>query len=157
MEIEQPQLRTVDGRQEIYDNILQDWRGVTQLDRIKPVVDKKRPFVCPNCTEDVDVLRYTKGWDLHQVDPETGEMMDLIEDEITDADIDEYRCSEGCGWTGNYKWFREMENGDEEEKPIQIALDIETLQEGIPETPKVPDPDGAFFRYVWRNATPDPF
>lgn len=125
------QLRTVEGRQEIYDTILQAWRSVTPLDRVKPPKDPNRMFVCPECGEDIDVLRYTRGWDTHQVDPETGYLADLIDEEITDADIDRYTCSEECGWIGDYKWFREVENerlADKESKAKE-AKPIEFLFE----------------------------
>ncbi len=116
------QLRTENGRQEIFDEILGDWRGVMSLDRVpkqtgtnlRLVKDDERKYICPQCGEDVDARSTTTGWQIRQIDPVTGYEEDLVDGGMDEARVTGYICSEACGWEGGYDWLRQVQEAEEE-------------------------------------------
>jgi hypothetical protein len=116
------QLREKDGKQEIWDLALQQWRPVQPLDQV-PKPKKEGNYRCELCNAAVEVVIHFDGWEVETVDPQTGERVDVIDGERVDIHEEEWRCSMGCGWRGDFEWFERIGNEEEEARKAQEEAD----------------------------------
>lgn len=146
------QRRIVNGKEQIFDNDLLDWRDVEvpivpvkepppmqqmnlfmdTKDWVLRISDSPMPvpddFVCGACRSGVEKITVYKGWMCESLDPTTGEISSHEDDGIDEITSIRYVCSQACGWSAKESWWLDL-NGQGQ----SIALDIETPEVKAPE------------------------
>ena len=130
------QTRAVNGRKQVYDEVLQDWRfwrpldGMGQRAEAQLVQRQQAPegvgkVRCPLCQAAVELLILYDGWEVTTIDPLTGAKGDVADGGKDDVREETYQCAMACGWQAGYEWLEETLYADQDEEEEEEIFQLE--------------------------------
>ena len=165
--MEKPRRITPDGREQIFDEDLLEWRDVQKPLDPPPMqqelfivpkdslmmlnVEAPKPeykFVCERCGGNLQKFIRFCGWEEITIDPEDGDDINIVDGDYDSIHKIEYRCRSGCGFVAAQAWFDMKRNERKKEAKELVSFPEKAIQSDYLNWDD-------FWTNFWRQETPE--